>query len=95
MLPQPVARLRQAWPKVSIRLHQGNPQQVAQMVLDEQAEIGVATESLADYPDLVTLPCYEWQHMLALPEGHPLARQKRITPGRSSPTTLPSRAAPS
>ena len=79
VLPRPVARLRQAWPKVSIRLHQGNPQQVAQMVLDEQAEIGVATESLADYPDLVTLPCYEWQHMLALPEGHPLARQKRIT----------------
>ena len=79
VLPQPVARLRQAWPKVNIRLHQGTPGQVAQMVLDEQAEIGVATESLADYPDLVTLPCYEWQHMLALPEGHPLARQKRIT----------------
>ncbi len=79
VLPRPVARLRQAWPKIGIRLHQGGPQQVAQMVLDEQAEIGVATESLADYPDLVTLPCYEWQHMLALPADHPLAARKRIT----------------
>ena len=33
------------------------------MVLDEQAEIGIATESLADYPELVTMPRYEWQHV--------------------------------
>ena len=79
VLPQPVAKLRQAWPKVNIRLHQGTPGQVAQMVLDEQAEIGVATESLADYPDLVTLPCYEWQHMLALPVDHPLASRASLT----------------
>ena len=48
------------------------------MVLDEVAEIGIATESLADYPDLVTLPCYEWQHVLVLPANHPLARKERI-----------------
>jgi LysR family cys regulon transcriptional activator len=49
------------------------------MVLDEVAEIGMATESLADYPDLVTLPCYEWQHVLVLPPGHPLAQKERIS----------------
>jgi LysR family cys regulon transcriptional activator len=40
------------------------------MVLDEVADIGIATESLADYPELVTLPCYEWQHVLVLPAQH-------------------------
>jgi DNA-binding transcriptional LysR family regulator len=49
------------------------------MVLDEVAEIGIATESLSDYPDLVTLPCYEWQHVLVLPQDHPLAKKERIT----------------
>ena len=73
VLPQPVAKLREAFPKVNVSLHQGSPDQVAKMVLDEVAEIGIATESLTQYADLVTLPCYEWQHMLVLPVDHPLA----------------------
>jgi LysR family cys regulon transcriptional activator len=79
VLPQPVASLREAFPKVNVSLHQGLPDQVARMLIDEVAEIGIATESLADYDELVTLPCYEWQHMLVMPADHPLARQKSIT----------------
>ena len=48
------------------------------MLLDEVAEVGIATESLADYQDLVTLPCYEWQHVLVMPLNHPLAKKERI-----------------
>jgi LysR family cys regulon transcriptional activator len=79
VLPVPVTKLREIYPKVSVSLHQGSPDQVARMVMDEVAEIGIATESLSDYPDLVTLPCYEWQHVLVLPQGHPLAKKERIT----------------
>jgi LysR family cys regulon transcriptional activator len=79
VLPVPVASLRKAYPKVNVSLHQGAPDQVARMVLDETAEIGIATESLSNYPDLITLPCYEWQHVLVLPIDHPLAQQTRIT----------------
>ena len=79
VLPVPVAKLRATYPKVNISLHQGAPAQVAQMVLDEVAEIGIATESLSDYPDLVTLPCYEWEHVLVIPKTHPLAAKSRIT----------------
>jgi LysR family transcriptional regulator, cys regulon transcriptional activator len=79
VLPVPVAKLREAYPKVSVSLHQGSPDQVARMVLDEIAEIGIATESLGEYPDLVTLPCYEWQHVLVLPLAHPLAKKERVT----------------
>ena len=75
----PVAQLRKRYPKVNVSLHQGSPDQVARMVIDEVAEIGIATESLADYAELVTLPCYEWQHVLVLPAGHPLAQIERIT----------------
>ncbi len=79
VLPEKVAALRTAYPKVNISLHQGSPDQVARMVIDEVAEIGIATESLAAYTELVTLPCYEWQHMLVLPAEHPLARKERPT----------------
>jgi LysR family cys regulon transcriptional activator len=78
VLPLPVARLREAYPKVNVSLHQTTPDQVARMVIDEVAEIGMATESLADYPELVTLPCYEWEHVLVLPPNHPLTQKERI-----------------
>jgi len=79
VLPVPVAKLRETYPNVNISLHQGAPAQVAQMVMDEVAEIGIATESLSEYPELVTLPCYEWEHMLVIPKSHPLAGKVRIT----------------
>ena len=79
VLPDAVAKLRQTYPKVNIGVHQGSPDQVARMVLDEIAEIGIATESLAGYADLVTLPCYEWQHVLVLPVGHPLCTKEHLT----------------
>ena len=79
VLPTPVAKLREAFPKVNVSLHQGSPDQVAQMLINEVAEIGIATESLAHYADLITLPCYEWQHMLVLPVAHPLASKSNIT----------------
>jgi LysR family cys regulon transcriptional activator len=79
VLPQPVVRLREAFPKVNVSLHQGSPDQVARMLIDEVAEIGIATESLDHYDELITLPCYEWQHMLVMPADHPLARQTNIT----------------
>jgi LysR family cys regulon transcriptional activator len=79
VLPVPVAKLREAYPKVNVSLHQGSPDQVARMVIDETAEIGIATESLSDYQELVTLPCYEWQHVLVMPQDHPLVKKERIS----------------
>ena len=79
VLPQPVAKLREAFPKVNVSLHQGSPDQVARMLIDEVAEIGIATESLSQYEGLVTLPCYEWQHMLVMPVDHPLSKKDSIT----------------
>ena len=79
VLPAPVAQLRKNLPQLRISLHQGSPDQVAKMLLDETADLGLATESLAQYPELVTLPCYEWQHVMVVPRDHPLASADRIS----------------
>ena len=78
-LPGPVAQLRRRYPKVQVVLHQGMPEQVAAMLLDDVAEIGLATEALGAHPGLITMPCYEWQHVLVMPAGHPLAEVERPT----------------
>ena len=78
-LPEPVAQLRKRFPKVNISLHQGSPEQVARMVIEEVADLGLATESLAEREELVSLPCYEWRHVVVMPAGHPLAQAERIS----------------
>jgi LysR family cys regulon transcriptional activator len=78
-LPEHVAQLRKRYPKVQVQLHQGMPEQVARMLLDDVAEIGLATEALSGYDELVTLPCYEWQHVMVVPAAHPLASVERPT----------------
>ena len=79
VLPGPVAQLRRQLPQVRVSLHQGTPDQVARMLMDDSADVGLATESLAQMPELVTLPCYEWQHVLVMPADHPLAREEHVS----------------
>ena len=79
VLPTRVASLREKYPHVNISLHQGAPDQVAHMLINDVAEIGMATESLAKYDELVTLPVYEWEHVLVLPAEHPLASKTRLS----------------
>jgi LysR family cys regulon transcriptional activator len=71
-LPMVVRDFRKVYPKVTLSLHQGSPKQVAAMLLSGEADIGIATEALAQYPQLVALPCYRWTHSIVVPPGHPL-----------------------
>jgi len=53
-------------------LHQGAPEHIAEWVLSGKAAIGIATEGLSAFPDLVSFPCYRWSHLVVAPEGHPI-----------------------
>lgn len=79
ILPPVVKQFIRRYPKVKLGLHQGNPTQIAEQVLNGEADVAIATESLALYDGLVTLPCYEWHHCVVVPPGHPLLEEKRLT----------------
>ena len=72
-LPPVVRDFSQLHPDVVLRLHQGSPKQVAELLLAGEADIGVATEALADFPGLLALPTYQWTHCVIVPASHPLA----------------------
>ncbi|MBB2484993.1 CysB family HTH-type transcriptional regulator [Mitsuaria sp. WAJ17] len=76
-LPPVVRDFRVSHPEVELTLQQGSPQQVARLLLDGEADIGIATEALAQYEELVALPCYRWTHTVVTPLNHPLAEAQR------------------
>ena len=71
-LPAAVQEFRTLFPSVTFHLHQGSPGQVAEMLLSGEADVGIATEALDQYEELVVLPCYRWTHSVIVPPGHPL-----------------------
>ncbi len=61
-------------PAVKLEMHQGSPTQIAEWVVSGEADIGIATEALDQYPRLITLPVRQWSHCVIAPEGHPILK---------------------
>src|SRR5687768_12271182 len=71
-LPKAVAAFKRRYPKVELVLHQGNPTQICEQVVAGEADMGVATEMISQYPELVSLPVYQWNRCVVVPPKHPL-----------------------
>jgi LysR family transcriptional regulator, cys regulon transcriptional activator len=78
-LPPAVAAFKKMFPDVRLVLHQGSPAELAQMLLEGEADIAIATESLLDSPDILAYPYYSWHHGLVVPQGHPLTQGRTLT----------------
>ena len=78
-LPPVVTAFKKRFPDVKLKLLQGNPRQLAQLVLSGEADMAIATEALDEYPEFVTLPCYQWHHCVVVKAGHALAKAKPLT----------------
>lgn len=78
-LPGPIAAFRKEFPNVHLVLHQGTPREIAAMLNDGTADIGIATEALEDTAEHVTFPFYSWHHGVVVPKGHPLESQTPVT----------------
>jgi len=79
VLPPVLAKFAVRFPKVRLVLHQGNPLQVAEQTRNGDVDVGIATEALGNYPDLVALPCHRWNRCVLVPKDHPLTGTRPLT----------------
>ena len=80
LLPRVIPEFRRRFPKLHMSLAEGNPPALAQMLLHEQADVAIATETLALTPGLLALPVYSWEHTVVVRPDHPLADQPSNKP---------------
>jgi LysR family cys regulon transcriptional activator len=73
-LPKAVAAFKRRYPKVQLVIHQGNPTQICEQVLSGDADMCVATEAIALYPDLISMPVYQWNRCIVVPPKHALLK---------------------
>ncbi len=76
VLPDVVREFRNRYPKVNLELHQGTSEQIAELVAANRVDFAIATGSQQLFPDLVLLPCYQWDRIVLVTKGHELAAIK-------------------
>lgn len=78
-LPPVIAAFRERYPNVKLNLHQGTPEQIAELAASGKVDFAIATESLEHFADLVLLPCYQWNRAVVVPHDHPLTNGEQLT----------------
>lgn len=78
-LPKVLTEFTKRFPKVRVSIQQGNPQQMADMLIHDRADIAIATEGIAGTEGLIALPGYQWQHVIAVQPDHPLLGKKTLS----------------
>lgn len=79
LLPDVVCAIRAKYPKARFNIHQSMPRQITEMVVSGVCNMGIATESIREHPELVALPIYRWNRLLICPPDHPLTEVPEIT----------------
>lgn len=74
-LPKVIKGFMNKYPKVSLHMHQGTPQQISDAAARGDADFAIATEALHLYSDLIMLPCYHWNRSIVVTKDHPLAKK--------------------
>lgn len=75
-LPPIISRFNAAFPNVKFALTQANPLGIPGILLAGEADIGIATNTMADIDGLVTFPFRTWSHAVVVSAGHPLLAEK-------------------
>ncbi len=79
VLPPIVNQFKKLFPKVHLILQQASPTEISEMLLQGEADIGIATESLTTEENLASIPYYQWEHSIITPQNHPLTQVPEIT----------------
>lgn len=79
VLPPVIKAFTAAYPEVELQIHQGTPQQLVGMAVQNTVDLSICTEALAEHPELTAIPCYKWNRCLIATPEHPLIKLRRLT----------------
>lgn len=78
-LPPVIARFKTAFPKVRLNLQQASPKDLPGILLEGDADIAIATDTLEDHTGILAFPYHTWDHAIVVPRGHALTKEKPLT----------------
>ena len=77
VLPEIITTFRERFPNISLNLHQGTSEQIADMVAANKIDFAIATGSNRLFSDMLLVPSYHWDRSIIVPKGHALTKLDR------------------
>ena len=79
ILPAVMTNLRHSYPKVKLNILQGFPAKINELLITNQAELGICSEKLADESSLISVNAYQWKRVLIAKKDHPILKAKNLS----------------
>lgn len=79
VLPRTFSTFHKEYPGLKIDLHQGTTEQIIEQLNKQEIDFVIASGSVELGPDIVQIPCYQWDRTLLFPQDHALGDLRKIT----------------
>jgi len=79
ILPPILQRFAKKYPKIELRVHQGNPKSMCKLAANNQVDFVMASEVIDELGELITIPAYRWNRFIVVPPDHHLTRMTDIS----------------
>lgn len=78
-LPGVIQRFSKRYPHVRLRIRQGNPTELSDMLLRGDADLAIATEALGNDEKLHAMPVFRWNRCIIARHKHPILNARPLT----------------
>jgi LysR family cys regulon transcriptional activator len=79
ILPKILQKYSQKYPRIDLQVHQGNPKAMCKLAANNSVDFVLASETIDEFDELVTIPAYKWNRYIVVPKGHGLTTKTEIT----------------
>jgi LysR family cys regulon transcriptional activator len=70
IIPVVYRQFEEEYPDVTLEFVQDTPANIKTAITEGKIDIAIATEALETDSEIVTLPCFKWNHVVIAPKGH-------------------------
>lgn len=79
ILPPILQKFSDRYPRIDLQVHQGNPKAMCKLAATNSVDFVIASETIDEFDELITIPAYKWNRYIVVPKGHGLTKKSEIT----------------
>jgi len=79
ILPPILNNFANKYPRIDLQVHQGNPKAMCKLAANNSVDFVIASETINEFDELITIPAYRWNRYIVVPKGHSLTKKAEIS----------------
>ncbi len=79
ILPPILNNFAHKYPRIDLQVHQGNPKAMCKLAANNSVDFVIASETINEFDELITIPAYRWNRYIVVPKGHSLTKKAEIS----------------